>query len=196
MTVNVPETPAPTLGFVQELTGNPVQDHPAGGVTDTNVRFAASTSVSVNVPPVMAVVPVLVTTCVYVMGFPASTGFGAATFVTDKFGPVAPTSVVTWAVLFEAMGSIAEEPTDTVPVITVPFAVPAVTFTTRVNVPAVDAAMLALVQTTFPVALTAVLRQLHPAGATMDTNVVLAGIEATTVALSAALGPLFVTTCV
>jgi hypothetical protein len=144
----------------------------------------------------MAVVPVLVTTCVYVMGFPASTGFGAATFVTDKFGPVAPTSVVTWAVLFEAMGSIAEEPTDTVPVITVPFAVPAVTFTTRVNVPAVDAAMLALVQTTFPVAPTAVLRQLHPAGATMDTNVVLAGIEATTVALSAALGPLFVTTCV
>jgi hypothetical protein len=64
MIVNVPETPAPTLGFVQELTGNPVQVHPAGGVTDTNVRFAAGASVSVNVPPVIAVVPVLVTTCV------------------------------------------------------------------------------------------------------------------------------------
>ncbi len=38
------------------------------------------------------------------MGFPACTGLGEATFVTDKFGPEVPTIVVTVAVLFEAVG--------------------------------------------------------------------------------------------
>jgi hypothetical protein len=98
--------------------------------------------------------------------------------------------------LFEEFGSIADELTDTVPVITVPFAVALLTFTTSVNVPMVNPAMLALVQTTLPVPPTGGLRQLHPAGAAIDTNVVFVGTTATTVALSAALGPLFVTTCV
>jgi hypothetical protein len=126
--------------------------------------------------------------------FPACTGFGEATFVTDKLGPVAPTIVLTEAVLFAEIGSIAEEPTETVPVITVPFAVPAATFTTRLNALEVNAAMFALVHTTLPVAPTAAFTQLHPAGTTIDARVVFAGIEATTVALSAALGPLLVTT--
>src|ERR1035437_623214 len=130
------------------------------------------------------------------MGFPACTGFGDATLVTDRFGPVVPTIVLTVAVLFEEIGSMAEEPTDTVPVITVPFVVPLLTFTTRVNVPDANAGMLALVQTTLPVTPSPAFRQLHPAGAATDTSVVFAGIAATTVALSAALGPLLVTTCV
>jgi hypothetical protein len=131
-----------------------------------------------------------------VIGFPACTGFGEATFVTDRFGPVVPTTVVTVAVLFEEFGSMADELTDTVPVITVPFVVPLLTFTTRVNVPTVDPDMLALLQTTLPAPPIGGLRQLHPAGAAIDTNVVFAGTAATSVALSAALGPVFVTTSV
>src|ERR1700683_4088452 len=95
---------------------------------------------------------------------PACTGTGEATFVTCRSGPVAPTIAVTLTELFAELGSIASEPTDTVWVRTVPFAVPAVTFATKVNVPDVDAAMSALLQTTLPVAPTAVFRQLHPAG--------------------------------
>jgi hypothetical protein len=64
MTVNVPETPAPTLGSVQAAPGNPVQVHPAGGVTERNVKSAAGVAVSLNVAPVTADVPVFVTTCV------------------------------------------------------------------------------------------------------------------------------------
>ena len=61
-TEKVPDAPAPTLAFVQGLAGNPVQVQPAGGVTETNVVLAGVASV--NVPPVTAVVPVFVTTCV------------------------------------------------------------------------------------------------------------------------------------
>src|SRR5277367_1098789 len=127
---------------------------------------------------------------------PASTGTGDATLVTCRSGPVAPTIAVSFAELFEEFGSIASEPTETVWVRTVPFSVPAVTFAISVNVPEVNATMLALLQTTLPVAPTAVFRQLHPAGAVNDASVVFAGIVVTTVALSAALGPLLVTTCV
>src|ERR1700722_1014560 len=126
----------------------------------------------------------------------ASTGFGDATFVTVKFGPLVPTTVVTVAVLFEEIGSTAEDATDTFPVITVPFVVPLLTFTTSVNVPAVKASMFTFVQTTLPVPPTPGLKQVHPPGAAIETKVVFAGMIATTVALSAALGPLLVTTCV
>ena len=61
-TVNVPDDPAPTLGFVHGLAGKPVQVHPAGGVIDTNAVFAGVASV--NVPFVIADDPVFVTTCV------------------------------------------------------------------------------------------------------------------------------------
>jgi len=52
------------FGFEHGVNGNPVQFHPAGAVTDWNVRRPAGTSVSENEPLVMAVVPVFVTTCV------------------------------------------------------------------------------------------------------------------------------------
>jgi hypothetical protein len=64
LTVNIPDTPAPTLGFVQGDAGNPAQVQPAGGVTETNVMFPAGVIVSLNEPFVMADVPVFVTTCV------------------------------------------------------------------------------------------------------------------------------------
>ena len=79
---------------------------------------------------------------------------------------------------------------------TVPFVAVLFTFTIIVNVAAVDPAMLTSVQTTLPVPPLPGVVQLHPAGAAIETKVVLAGTGATMVALSAALGPLFVITCV
>src|SRR5271169_205262 len=99
------------------------------------------------------------------MLFPACTGLGEATLVTDRFGPVVPTIVVTVAVLLEEFGSKAEDPTDTVSVMTVPFAVPLVTLTTIVNVADVKPGILTLLQTNVPMPPGPGLRQLHPAGA-------------------------------
>src|SRR6266498_4051839 len=126
----------------------------------------------------------------------ACTGFGDATFVTERLGPLGPTRVVTVAVLFASVGSITDELTDTVSVMMVPLVVPVATFTTSVNVPEVPPARLTLLQTTLPVAPGLGVRQLHPAGEASETNVVLTGTGATKVALSAALGPLSVTTIV
>ena len=192
LTVNVPVTPAPTLGSVHGVPGKPVQVHPAGGVIERNVVLDGVASV--NVAPVIADVPVFVTTCVYVMTFPAWTGFGEATFVTERFGPVPPTIVVAVALLFAEFGSVADEATETAFVIAVPFATPVFTFTTIVKVPEVDPAMFVSVQLTLPVPPTIGVMQLHPAGALREMKVVLAGIVVTRVALSAALGPVFVTT--
>src|SRR6266852_5332702 len=130
------------------------------------------------------------------MGLPASTGLGEATLETSRFGAVVPTTVVAVAVLFEELGSLAEELTEAVSEITVPLAVPAFTFTTRVKVPAVEPGMFELLHTTLPVPPTAGAIQLQPAGEAIETNVAFAGTLATRVALSAALGPLLVTICV
>src|SRR5579872_1728863 len=130
------------------------------------------------------------------MLFPACTGFGDATFVTDKFGPLVPTMVVAVAVLFDELGSLAAEATETVSVMAVPFATPLLTLTTIENVPELSASMLTFVQVAVPVPPTAGVRQVHPEGGVKEMNVVLAGMDSTTVALSAALGPPFVTTCV
>src|SRR5215470_17091397 len=109
------------------------------------------------------------------MLFPAITGLGEAVSDTDKSAPaVTPTIVLTVAVLLAEFGSLADELTDAVSVMTVPFAVPLFTFTTSVNVPAVDPSMLEMLQTTFPVPPTPGLRHVHPAGGTTDTNVVFA----------------------
>lgn len=192
--MNVPETPAPTLGLVQGLAGNPVHVQPAGAVMETKEVFAGVASE--NVPLVAAVEPVFVTTCVYVMLFPAWTGFGEAEFVTERLGPAPPTIAVTLAVLFAELGSVAADETDAVSVRAVPFATPVLTLTTRVNVAEVDPAIFTLVQTTLPVPPSPGVRQLHPAGDAIETNVVFAGTVETRVALSAALGPPLVTICV
>src|ERR1700691_694245 len=130
------------------------------------------------------------------MLFPATTGFGEAALVTVNSAPeVAPTTVEAEAVLFAVLGSVAEELTVAVSVITVPFAVPAVTFVTNEKVVAVPPFNVRSVQITFPAAQTAGVTQVQPAGYANETNVVLAGMASASVALSAALGPLFVTTC-
>jgi hypothetical protein len=132
-----------------------------------------------------------------VIVFPAITGLGDAVLVTVICAcAVVPTVVVTVAVLFEEFGSVADEATDTLFVITVPFATPVLTFTTIVNVPEVDPVMLVSEQLTVPVPPTPGVRQVHPAGAPNETNVVFAGTAVTSDALSAALGPMFVTICV
>ena len=127
------------------------------------------------------------------MLLPACTGFGEAVLVTDRFGPDPPTIVVTVAVLFAGTVSWTDELTVAVPVITVPFVVPVATFTTKVNADGVFAAKFAFVQTIFPVPPTLGVRQLQPTGAAIDVKVVLLGTGSTSVALSAALGPLSVT---
>ena len=73
-------------------------------------------------------------------------------FVTDRFGPDPPTIVFTLAVLLDNAGSLTDELTDAVSVITVPFATPLFTFTTSVNAPDPGAARLAFVHTTLPFA--------------------------------------------
>src|SRR5579862_574209 len=105
------------------------------------------------------------------MLLPACTGSGEAALVTVS-SPLAvvPTTVLADAVLFEEFGSVTDELTDTELLITVPFVVPVLTFTTIVNVPAVRPAMLTSVQTTLPVPPAPEELQLHPVGATMDTK--------------------------
>jgi hypothetical protein len=109
---------------------------------------------------------------------------------------VAPTIVLTLAVLLAEFGSLAEELTAAFSVITVPLATPVFTFVISVKVAVVDPAMFKFVQTTFPEVPTLGVMQLHPAGAEMETKDEFAGTVDTKVALSAALGPLLVTTCV
>src|SRR5437763_2849101 len=117
------------------------------------------------------------------MLLPASTGFGDAVLVTERFGPVPPTIVVADAVLFAAFGSVAEDATAAVFVITVPFATPVFTFTTMVKDPDVDPAMLVSVQVTLPVPPRLGMMQLQPAGALNEMKVVLAGTAEVSVAL-------------
>ena len=100
------------------------------------------------------------------------------------------------AVLFKLLGSLTEEFAVTVSVITVPLATPAPTFVTSENVAAVLPAIFKSVQTMFPVVPTKGVTQFHPEGAVKETNVVFAGTASTMVALSAALGPLLVSTWV
>jgi hypothetical protein len=131
------------------------------------------------------------------MLFPAITGFGDATFVTVICAcEVVPTIVDALAVLFAELGSLTEELTVAVSVITVPFAVPAFTLTIIENAAAVLPDMLTVVHTTLPVLPTGGALQLQPAGTAMETKVVPAGTASINDGLSAALGPLLVTICV
>ena len=126
---------------------------------------------------------------------PATTGSGDAVFVTViSANAVLPTTTDALAVLFEELGSFAEELTEAVSVITVPFAVPLLTLTTSVNVAAVEPGIFELLQTKLP--FPTGLKHVHPAGDAIETKVVFAGMVPTSVALSAALGPLLVTVCV
>jgi hypothetical protein len=190
--------PAATAGFVQ-LTGGPVQVQPgaAAAETETKVTSGAGVTVSVRLAVVAVSVPTFVTICVYVMLPPAATPFGEAALVTVSSAPAdAPTIVEAEAVLLPEFGSLTEELAEAVSVITVPFAVPVFTFVISEKVAAVPPAILRSVQTTLPVLPTGGVVQVQPAGAAMETNVVLVGTASTRVVLSAALGPLLVRTWV
>src|SRR5579872_551845 len=128
------------------------------------------------------------------MSLPATTGFGEATLVTVISAvELPPTTVEALAVLLVETGSVTEELAVAVSVITVPFARPVLTFTT-IEKPAVPPLMVSAVQTTFPVPPTGGVVQLQPEGAVIELKVVLAGTAWTIVTLSAALGPLLVST--
>jgi hypothetical protein len=87
-----------------------------------------------------------------------------------------PMLVVVVAALFVVTGSVVADAAVAVFVMTDPLTTPAFTFTTSVNVATADAATLGLVQPTVPVPPTIGVVQVHPAAATSETNVVLAGV--------------------
>lgn len=83
---------AATLGFVHVIvpvapTAGVVQVHPAGAEIDAKVVLVGVASV--NVAPVAAAGPLLVTVCVYVMSFPGNTFDGVATVVSARSAWVA-----------------------------------------------------------------------------------------------------------
>src|SRR5215472_10396322 len=122
------------------------------------------------------------------MLLPAWTGLGEATLVTDRLGPEVPTIVLTVAELLAEFGSETDEVTWALPVMIVPLAKPAFTFTVIVNVLVDDPpARFASVQTRVPVFPVFGFWQLHPAGASRETNVVFVGTGTIRAALSAAL---------
>src|SRR5579871_715164 len=131
------------------------------------------------------------------MLLPATTGLGDAELLTTICAPaVVPTSVNALAVLLLVLGSLTEELATAVSVITVPLATPVLTLTAMENVAAVLAAMFRSVQTILPVPPSTGVLHVHPDGAEIEAKTVLAGMLSLMVALSAALGPLFVTICV
>src|ERR1700722_1431211 len=123
------------------------------------------------------------------MLFPESTVPGVAAVVSTRSACVAaPTTSV--AVAAFAPNAWFAALTVAVSLIVVPFPVPAVTLYTTVNVPDAPAATLGFVHCGGKPA------QLHPAGATIETNVVFVGVVSLNVAVVAAPVPVFVTTCV
>lgn len=170
-------------------------DHPAGKAIDWKFMFGGVLCVNVG-GVLVAAGPSLVTLCVYVTLLPAATELGAATLITTRSDcPAVATTSAAVALLFAKLGSVVEELTVTVSLIAVPGRVPAVTFTPTVNVPA-PGAKLGSVQVIAPAEPTAGVTHDHPAGKTIDWNVVFGGVVSVRLALVATLGPPLVTTCV
>jgi hypothetical protein len=184
-TGNVLVEPGATLGLEQLMDPVVVQVHPAGtGLRETKVVLAGMASVKVAVLQLLG--PELVTTWVYVILLPAATGLGAPLLVTARSQAV-ETGVVVVVVLVSEF--VAE--TDEVAVIGVAMILEA-TFTTTRMAADVFAAKLGSVQVTFPVAPTAGVVHVHPAGAETEANVVLVGTASRKLTDVAAAGPLFV----
>ena len=195
--VNVPTAPTAMALHVQ----------PAGAVNvDARVVFAgiASVNVTVVVPDaVIAVGPLFVIDCVYVILFPGVTGSGASELDTARSAcPAVATVIVAVAELFPKFGSGVDDAILAVPSRTVPAGAAAGTFMTMGNVAVPAAARVAAVQVIVPVAPTAGVEQTHPAGGTSETNVAftvpaaLLDVASVNTAEAAAAGPWFVTTAV
>jgi hypothetical protein len=166
-----------------------VQVHPAGPVRETAVVFAGKVSVNETLAALLG--PPLVTTCVYVMLFPACTGTGAGVFVTDKAAEV-PTNVVTVALLLPLSGSLVVELTVAVCVKVEPEVAVAGTVTVNVN------AVVVVFVARFPVSVQVSVpsTHVHPPGPVSETAVVPVGSVSTTFGVVAADVPAFVTVCV
>lgn len=120
-------------------------------------------------------------------------GVGVGVIVGVGVPPPPTTVVVVVAVLFPETGSTVNAETDTLPVMIVPFDVPALTLTVNVKTVA-PVINVGAVQTMLPVPPTAGVVQLNPNLAADDneTKVVLAGIGIVRTTLVAKLGPLLV----
>src|SRR6267142_593467 len=97
------------------------------------------------------------------MLFPATTGDGAPELATVRL-TAASTCVFTVVELLAALGSLIAEDTDEFAVMVVPSAVAAFTFTVTLMFAAEPAARLGFVHVTVPVAPTAGVTQVQPAG--------------------------------
>jgi hypothetical protein len=131
------------------------------------------------------------------MLLPAATGFGEAVFVTTKSACVArATTSAAVALLFAMFGSAVDEPIVAVSFTGVPAGVLAVTASTTGKL-AVPGAKLGFEQLIVPAVPTVGVEHVQPLGiVASEKNVVLGGVVSVKVALAAALGPPFVTTCV
>lgn len=193
----VPVESGGTLGFAHDIGAvfGHVHVPPPVVTTATEINVVFAGVASVTVPALQLLGPVFVTTCVYVMLFPASTGFGVPLLVTASSQVFcAETTVV--VVLFAGFGSEVVEATDEVAVI-LPAAVEAGTSTTTTmsaDVP--DARLAESVQVTVPVEPTGGVVQVHPLGARTESKVVFGGVASVKLTPVAAAGPLFVTVCV
>ena len=125
---------------------------------------------------------------------PAVTGLGVPLSVT-AMSHAAPTGVVTLVLLFAEFGSEVVAETEEAAVIEVAVTVEG-TFNTTMMSADVLAATLGFVHVIVPVAPTAGVVQVHPAGAEIEAKVVFVGVASVNVAPVAAAGPLFVTVCV
>src|SRR5579871_4261068 len=124
------------------------------------------------------------------MLLPACTGTGFAEFVTDT-STVLPTGMLTPELLFPLLGSLVDDETDSVCVMTVPVATFEFTFTTNVKFAVVVEAIL-VVSVQVRLART----QVHPAGPVSETPVVFAGNVSVMTGAFAVAGPAFFTVCV
>src|ERR1700730_1229269 len=141
-------------------------------------------TVSVNVGPVAAAGPVLVTVCVQVTLPTAATEVGAAELVATRLAcaPPATTSFAIAELLF-GLGSVVDELTVAISLIWVPDMIPAFTFTMYVMVAGAPGSRLASVHVRVKV------EQIQPAGPVSDTTVVFAGKASFRVTLVAVDGP-------
>src|SRR5579864_3565436 len=121
---------------------------------------------------------------------PAATGLGVPLLVTAK-SQAAPTLVETVVLLLDELGSLVVAVTDEFAVIVVG-ATLAGTFTTTIMSADAPEARLGSLQVTVPVAPTAGVVQVHPAGAITDWNVVFVGVASVKTTPDDAAGPLFV----
>ena len=124
------------------------------------------------------------------MLLPAVTGSGVSTLVIDN-SAIVPTVVVAVALLLPGLPSADAEVIAAVFDSTLPPATAASTATTRVNAE-LPTAKLACVQSTVPLAPTAGVVQLQPAGDVKDTKLVPTGRASLHAADVAAFGPLLV----